>query len=229
MTTADALNRSTQTLRAYPGGRSRVTTTHPDLSTTINDSFGDGRTKSTSGTAVYTRRMEYGVAVTAGGTGPQRFTTTYVVDGTGADTGEWTRSWTDAVGRTWKQESSSGAGQISQYNSKGQMISSADADGVTTLYQYDNRGRRTHTAIDINQNGTIDFGGPDRISAVDYGVAERDGQVVNRNTSRMWRDSGEQVLTISETSADGLQSWSTLVGVPLATSKPSWQVEETGS
>ena len=94
------------------------------------------------------------------------------------------------------------------------MTATTDADGVTSLYAYDDRGRRTHTAIDINQNGTIDFGGTDRITKVEYDVAQRDGLVVNQTATSVWRDNiGEQLLSVSQQSVDGLQSWSSTDGV----------------
>src|SRR5204863_9363812 len=39
----------------------------------------------------------------------------------------------------------------------------AHAGGVTTLYQYNAKGEVEYTSTDIDRNGTIDFGGTDRI------------------------------------------------------------------
>ena len=232
VSTADALNRTTQRVMTYPNGSRVTTTTNPDLAVSVEEYYSDGKIKSITGPPVYPRRYAYGVGQTAGGVGDQISTTTYVLDRNGADTGEWTRTWRDAVGRAWKSESSSGASFTNEFNVKGQLVKTVDADGVATLYSYNNRGQRTHTVVDINQNGTIDFGGPDRISKVAYSVAQKNGQTVSKTISSIWRETGEEQLTTTEHSADGLQSWTTLDGVnthrqTVLAGGGSWTVTQT--
>lgn len=213
ISTTDALNRSTRRVRSYDDGRRVITGTNAEGGVMVEATYRDGRVKTITGAPTYPRRFEYGVGQTEGGIGPQSFVTSHVLDRNGTDTGEWTRSWRDAVGRIWKRESSSGATVIDGFNGKGQLVSRRDADGVTTLYAYNGRGQRSHSAVDINRNGVIDFDGPDRITEVTYVVAERGGETVHRIETTLWRDAGEELFTTEDRTVDGLQGWSTLGGV----------------
>lgn len=141
VTTTDALNRSTRRVRSYDDGRRVITGTNAEGSVMLETTFRDGRVKTITGPPTYPRRFAYGVGQTEGGIGPQSFVTSHVLDRSGADTGEWTRTWRDAVGRIWKRESSSGATVIDAFNGKGQLVSRRDADGVTTLFAYNGRGQ----------------------------------------------------------------------------------------
>ena len=47
-----------------------------------------------------------------------------------------------------------GATNQSFFNNKGQLIKQVDPDGVTTLYEYNDRGEREVVAIDMDRNRT---------------------------------------------------------------------------
>ena len=98
----------------------------------------------------------------------------------------------------------------SYYNAKGQLSKTKDPDGVTLLYDYNLRGERTHTALDINNNGTIDLA-TDRVSFSETDLAQRQGgEWVMRNIRKDWIDPGSTSTTTSyeDTSLDGLRTWS---------------------
>lgn len=109
------------------------------------------------------------------------------------------------------------------YNVKGQLAKTVDPDGVTLLYDYNLRGERTHTALDINNNGTIDLAA-DRVSFSETDLAQRQGgEWVMRSTRKDWIDPGATATTTShqDTSLDGLRNWSI--------AHPTLQVKESRS
>ena len=89
-----------------------------------------------------------------------------------------------------------------------------DPDGVTTLYQYDARGRLVYTAVDLNNNGVIDFNGADRITETLSDVtANNEGEIVNRTRTFVWATNGVAVSNLvsdAETSVESLEAWNVL-------------------
>ncbi|MCX6856556.1 MAG: hypothetical protein NTV80_16815 [Verrucomicrobia bacterium] len=132
------------------------------------------------------------------------------LDDTGALSGEWTRSWTDMAGRVWKLDTANGGVNRSHYNTAGQLIKQVDADNVTTLYAYDDQGRLSVTALDMDRNGVIDYNGTDRISRTTHSVTPRAGATVQRTITEVWATDGSpnaSVISTQDQSVDGLQNW----------------------
>ena len=101
------------------------------------------------------------------------------------------------------------------FDSLGRLNREVDQDGVTVLHGYDARGRQAVTAVDLNGNNTIDYAGTDRITRTLYDVAAHSGTTVQRTTTQVWESDGQDTPTtvsVSEQSADGLDSWQTVRG-----------------
>src|SRR5690606_8321163 len=77
---------------------------------------------------------------------------------------------------------------------------------------YNAKGEREVTAIDLNQNGAIDYAGTDRITKTVRDVYSKSGTVVSRTTTQVWAtDSTNTATTVSIAEQDGYgnQSWQT--------------------
>jgi RHS repeat-associated protein len=103
------------------------------------------------------------------------------------------------------------------YNALGQVVRVVDPDGVETLYEYDSRGRRAKSAINMNPiDDDIDEDGTDRITSWEYYYGEDDIQPGNANdipfmrtTTKVWATNNTDssvVVSISESGTDGLFS-----------------------
>ena len=126
----------------------------------------DGPLLSVTGTAVLPVRYAYGVEADGGVQRPYK--QTIKLDTHGNDTTESSKTYTDMVGRNYKTVYSSATGtpaSQSLYNNNGQLTAQINPDGVTTLYQYNGKGEVAYTAVDMNANGVMDFGGLDRITS----------------------------------------------------------------
>jgi RHS repeat-associated protein len=86
---------------------------------------------------------------------------------------------------------------------------------VTTLYTYNDRGERRDTAIDMDQDGAIDYDGADRITRATSEVRAARGTSVRRTQTYEWRTDGTDASTLVNTmdvSVNGLDSWSESFG-----------------
>lgn len=208
---ADALGNVTayaETLNA--DGTRTKTTTNPDGTTQIETFNRDGSPAAVTGTAVHPLKYEYGVDTY----GP--YTKTIHVGANNAGT-EWTKSYTDFLGRTYKTVTSGGAISQTFYNVLGQQIKAVDPDGVTSLYAYNARGEQEYAATDMNGNSQIDFAGPDRITRTQSAVLTAHSTTVRRTTASVWTAAGETGQAVQDASADGHQQWNTRFGQTTAT------------
>ena len=190
-------------------GHTVRTTTLPNDSTRIETLAKDGSLLSLSGTAAYPLKYEYGIEPD----GP--FMKEIRLGPNGEET-EWTKTFTDLLGRSYKTVQADGSTTQSFFNSQGQLIKQTDPDGVTTLFQYNAKGELEYTAIDMDRNGLIDFTGTDRIIRTQNDVVTAHDTTVRRTTTTVWTTDGSDAtstVAINETSADGLQSWTTTVGL----------------
>jgi RHS repeat-associated protein len=92
----------------------------------------------------------------------------------------------------------------------GQLSKQIDPDGVTTLYQYDAKGQVVYTALDMNKNSVIDFGGVDHITYTVSDVVNDNSVNVNRTRTYVWPTNNVNIsnlVSTVETSVDGLQGW----------------------
>ncbi|MCB1100257.1 MAG: hypothetical protein KDN22_32125, partial [Verrucomicrobiae bacterium] len=183
--------------------------------------------------AVHPVRYEYGVESPEPGMPRQAFTRQIALNRDGTDSAEWTKTYTDSRGRTWRTLKSYKEGQVAvssnYYDRLGRAIRTVDPDGTTTLFAYSTEGttERTTRAIDINGNGIIDYDGDDRITEttnelVELSPEDREERktsavsapnVVQRTTTKVWTNSGDdeatRVVSVRESSLDGDQSWNT--------------------
>ena len=199
------------------------TVTFPDLGTRIEKYAADGSLIKLTGSAVHPVRYEFGVNTDISSPDYGNRYTKIIrlnTDPALTDTLEWTQTYTDALGRAYKTvfaprpgiDDSAHPPYTQQfYNTKGQLWKERDADGVVTLYGYNDKGEREYTAKDLNSNGAIDLTGPDRITRVVRTIVPTDGikpdliQVDNF----VW-DDGQSVGTLVsrvQTSTDSAQSW----------------------
>ena len=208
----NALNGVTINLYAIVNNRLQEITLNPDGGTRTNTYFRDGNLETVTGTAVHGVKYVHGVE--QDGSIWRQFTKEIKLNASYAETSEWTKTYVDGAGRAYKTVFSSSSGnpyQETYYNDYGQRSKSVDPDGVVTLYQYDAYGELQYTAVDLNQDDQIDFGGTDRIMQSETIAVATDGtkpDLIQRNRY-VWKD-GESTGTLvsrSETSTDGLRSW----------------------
>jgi RHS repeat-associated protein len=207
--TTDALGNVTHYTNYIDGSGELIkTTTYPDVSTRVETYLEDGSLASVTGTAVHGVRYVYGVEQDGGIYRP--YAKEIKLNTNGTDTTEWTKTYTDAVGRAYKTVFADNAYAQSFYNNQGQLTNQVDPDNVSTLYAYNAKGERAITAVDMNQNGGIEFAGTDRITMVTNDVITDNGANVNRSRTYVWETSVDAptLAATSETSVEGLQSWS---------------------
>lgn len=217
----DALGRTTTYSQTNQGGFTVRTTTFPDSSQSIESSWPDGSAYETKGNAVQGLRYAYEVVQDNGAY--VQTTTQTRLENDGSVSPEYTTTYTDFAGRAYKTETpwpdgGTNAVSLRSYNGLGQLAKSTDADGVATLYTYNGRGELETTALDLANSGVIDFGGSDRITRTTSSVENSPlrGTVVRMTVTELWETNGlnqSTVLQISETSADGTQSWTTQYGL----------------
>ena len=197
------------------GGLIRITI-YPDGGISTNQYYTDGSLKEVTGTAVFPMRYEHGIESDGGV--DRLYTKEIKLDSNGYGTSEWTKSYVDLLGRTYKTVYSSASGSPSSqsfFNSFGQMWKQVDPDGVVTLYQYNGKGEQEYTAIDTNQNDTIDFLGNDRITRTVNDVYHNAayGADVRRTRTYVWSTNSLSTATLIseiEVSTNGLQMWHTV-------------------
>jgi len=213
----DAMGRQSTYSETTENGFTLRTTTFPDGSQSIQSAYQDGSAYESRGSAVQGLRYAYNV-VQDNGIYVQVSTQTRL-ENDGTPSPEYTTTYTDFAGRSYKTEYPwpDGGGSvftISQYNSKGQLAKVTDPDGVTTLYQYNGRGELETAAIDMANPDSIDFAGTDRITRTRSFVnnASSRGVPVRTFMSEVWEiDNADQptVLQTTETSLDGTTTWTT--------------------
>jgi RHS repeat-associated protein len=182
------------------GGRTK-TTTLPGGATEINDAYFDGRGKSTTGTAVVARTLDY--VVNTDGT---QYTQDYI-GSLGLTSPRWTRTTTDLLGRTIKVEKPSFTGtnavQLWTYNTAGQLQRQRESFGIGTivaradnLYEYDEVGNQSRVGYDIDSSGALTPASTDRIVETSM-VFEKTGGDWFRKTlnSSYYKDNDSGVST----------------------------------
>lgn len=214
LSNTDAVNRTT----AYTNwmdvnGQTVRMTTNPDNGTRIEVHAKDGRLVQISGTAVYGSRYEYGVEQIDGVY--REFTKEIKLNSDESDSAEWTKTWRDGAGQQFRTTFADSTSQNS-YFSGGKLVRQVDADGVTTLFQYDPWGNAEFQAIDVNQNGVIDTNGTDRITRTLQDTGMHGANVVSRRQVLVYTSNSstnQAQMEMSETAVDSLQAWNTKTGV----------------
>ncbi|MCC5843289.1 MAG: hypothetical protein JJU05_03465, partial [Verrucomicrobia bacterium] len=144
---------------------------------------------------------------------------------------DFTRSISDFLGRTLRTEqpSPTGTGLAVTHNhyepGTGRLLKTVDPSGLATLYVYNERGEQYRTVIDVNDNDTVDFAGPDRISesstAYEYvtselsAVSELSNQWLRVTRAYTYKHGTDQPVLVSTTwtSLDGLETVSDSLGL----------------
>jgi RHS repeat-associated protein len=211
-------------------GKRQVTTTYADLGTRIELYNRSGQLASVSGTAASPMKYVYGVDTTG------EYTQQIKLGDAGAET-EWTKEYRDFAGRPADTVFADGAKIVRTYfaasdaaaGRRGKLASETrppDSDivgalGVRTLFDYNSRGEQEVVALDLNQNGVIDYAGSDRITKTVTDVAtvvhDSVSYPVRRSTTSVWATANTDTassVTVNENSTDGLHSWQTAYGLP---------------
>ena len=247
----NALNGTTLYTEGFDAtGHKFRSTTYPDGGSRFETIFGDGSLGQVTGTAVSPVRYRYGVetitlgsaTVPVAGNGVAPFPSSYVqqikLDADGNETAEWTKTYQDALGRTVKLLYADGSCSLSFYNAQGQLWKQRDPDGVVTFHTYSKRGEQDYTLVALsaaaqqiadyptllNQLNRL-LTGPDRATRVVRAAVPAGGGRPDllRTDTYAWKD-GQATGTLvsrSETSADGLQTWRTVFPDP-ATPVTTW-------
>ncbi len=216
----DAMNNPTDYGETLNGSGQLVrSTTNANGGTRIATYFKDGSLKSLTGTAVHGTRNEYGVE--NDGDIPRAYTKEIKLNANGTDSSEWVKTYADTLGHTYQTVFPDEAASHSFYNAQGQLWKQVDPDGVTTLFQYNAKGEPEFTAVDMDRNDAIDFGGTDRITqtvrtvAANASTQPNPAVPVQRTQTRVWTSDNDDlsiVASTQETSVDGLRSWNTAFG-----------------
>jgi len=212
----DALNNLTTYTNYLDGsGQTIRQTTLPDLSTRIETYAKDGSLLKAGGTAARGVRYDYGVEDDGG---VQRaFTKTILLNTNGTDSAEWTKSYSDLAGRSYKTVLADGATNVTYFDVVGRAWKTVDPDGVTQLFQYNPATAELEfTAVDMDRDDLIDFDGTDRIVRTTNEVVAAHGTYVRRSQTYLWTTNGldsAQLLSTSEQEVNGLRAWSTSYGL----------------
>lgn len=216
LSTTDAGGRETTVAESTDSaGRRVVTTTIPGGGTRIETFHLDGTPLSVTGTAAAARRWAYGVDVTAGVFTQEFRAATDAQFAAGTET-EWVKTFSDFLGRGYRTTFADGASAQEYFNALGQRVRSVDPDGVQTLFAYNAHGEPTATALDVDRDGAIDFGGTDRITRTTRSFVAAHGTNVERVVTEVWAtDNSATPTTVStaDASTDGLQRWETAHGL----------------
>lgn len=222
----NALNHVTTNLYAISSSRLQDITVNPDGGTITNTYYRDGQLETTIGTSAH--GIKYVHHVEQDGGEWRQYTKEIKLDASYAETSEWTKTYFDGSGQSYKTifatNGTTYPSQRSYYNDYGQRWKQVDPDGVTTLFVFNNLGEVEYTilALDADTQAIASYSdlingldglkaGTDRITRserVAVAAAGAKPDLVQVNTYA-WKD-GESVGTLisrSETSADGLESW----------------------
>jgi len=209
--TPGALVKSTTTTTYQPaaGLSSRTVAKTPDDFTQTSDSFLDGKFATTYGDL--SPAMVHSYAVTATGLTTSR---SYL---DGVNLRETVTTTSDWAGRQLRTDFAAAAFSTFSYNAIGQMVSSTDPDGVTSLMAYDTLGQRTISAVDLNANGQIDYG-TDTVTFSESVPALNGTNPVMRSIQKVWQPGDTNpaagtLVSTSESAPDGLSSSSISIGV----------------
>jgi RHS repeat-associated protein len=201
---------STSTAVTRESGKLIYTTTDATTNlTVIKKYYEDGSLESISGTGTKHYRYEYGAGTFSLGGDYQSkslsFTKEILLADNGADSDTYVKTYTDGAGRAVVVEAPSATGSgtayaYSYYNAKGQLWKTVDADGVIRILGYDEQGRQTTVAIDVNQNGTANapFDSVDEVTTTTTTYADGKSTTVTQvGLGTSSREVSRSVTTIS--------------------------------
>lgn len=175
-----------------------IATTLPGGFTTIQETYCDRQLSALTGTAQVAEYYDYGVNVDG-----KRWALTHIG---GGDSPRWTRNTIDLLKRLTLQEKSGFNGTISKtnfYNAKNQLIKTTQTGQAATLYEYDSLGNQVRSGLDVDDNGTLDLAGNDRITEQENTI---DGTWLT-TTTKVYGTTGSATATTVETTKIRLNGW----------------------
>ncbi len=205
----DALENETAYSRGLDGSSVWTqTVTYADGATGVQSYFRDGSQKSVGGTANHGSRYEYGVEAEGGVA--RKYTKQIRLLTNGTDSSEWVKSYTDAVGNSYKMLYPDEAVNVTYFNSKGQAWKQVDADGVVRLSQYNTKGEREYSVLDVDRDDVVDFSGNDRITRTLSYATNAHGVGVVRSETWEWQTLGANtpvLLSTLDQSVETQETW----------------------
>jgi len=196
-------------------GEKIVTQTNPDTGTQIETYYRDDQLAKITGTAVHPIRHQFGVE--QDGTPWRAYTKEIKLDSNFNDTSEWTKTYSDMLGRTYKTLDSDNASSQFYFNNLGQLWKQVDPDGNITLSTNINYIEQ-YTIVDTNRNSVFDWSGPDRITKTVSDVVSNSTlkAYVRRTQTYVYPTDGSSstlLLSTTETAVNGLTNWVTRFGM----------------
>ncbi|MDA3874191.1 MAG: hypothetical protein PF795_09540, partial [Kiritimatiellae bacterium] len=95
------------------------------------------------------------------------------------------------------------------------LIKTVDPAGLATLYFYNDQGEQYLTVVDVDDDGEIDWSGPDRIRMTETEYTTYNNEEVHETRSYTWEEDGDPdstLVSVTRSTHDGLQSWSESFG-----------------
>jgi RHS repeat-associated protein len=175
-----------------PSGR-RTTVTRPGGFTEVSDQYADGKPRSTSGTATVAQYLSHRVDPDGSRVAETRTAR--------PDSPAFERAVSDLLGRTIRTERPAFGGGLeitaSYFNAKGQLARASTTGMADTLYEYDELGDETRSALDVDDNGSVDLASNDRVQESDTHFTSIDGAWWQESISRIYpeTDSATAVIT----------------------------------
>ncbi len=138
-------------------------------------------------------RYEYGVESEGG---VQRYYMREIkLNSSGGDTSEWTKTYTDMLGRAYKTVYADSASSQSFYNNQGQLWKQVDPDNDITLTTYNAKGEPEYTivALSATARGITDY--TTLLSSL--GTLKASTDRITRTVSDVTNDNGANVQRAS--------------------------------
>ena len=194
------------------------TVTNPDGGTRTEAYYVDGSMKEISGTAVHAVEYQYGVD-------SDGLYSSEIKIASDGSTNEWVKTSTDLLGHSYKTLYPDGAFSQSYFNNQGQLWREVDPDNVTSLSVFNGKGEVAYsiaalssTALSISDYPTLLsdltslLSGTDRITASISDVTTDHSANVRRTRTWTWdtlNANSSNLISVAESSTDGLRSWQT--------------------
>jgi RHS repeat-associated protein len=212
VSSTNALGGVTTNLYLTTDSRLQEVVVYPDGGTRTNTYYRDGNLESVTGTAANGVKYVYGIE--QDGSYWRRYTKEIKLDASGAETSEWTKTYQDGIGRSYKTVYPTNATSVvaseTFYDSSGRVKKQVDPDGVATLYEY-SYDRLLSTTVDLNHDDAKYYG--DRVTETQTSCVEATGgkpDLIRTDTIVWMDDYSQRTVARNEVSADGLKSWSTV-------------------
>ncbi|MDE0838798.1 MAG: hypothetical protein OSB41_07045, partial [Kiritimatiellae bacterium] len=209
ITTSNALGFATHfAVTNTPLSGRRESVLLPDGESQITEYYRDGQVKRISGSAVSPVFYDHGV--TASGS-----TWTRIYAGTNTLATQWVQSSFDALGNATNTVAPDGHQVSVEFDAFGREVRRSQAGLSAQLIQYDDRSQPVLSALDLNDNGSIDLAGNDRVSGSHQRVEIANGKAVLRSEAFVYPDFGSaspRTISTSLAAADGNDIWSISFG-----------------